>query len=30
VTDLSIQGQYTTWILAPDEATALLVRSAIP
>lgn len=30
VTDLSIDGQNTTWILAPDEATALLVRSAFP
>jgi hypothetical protein len=30
VTDLSIEGQNTTWIFAPDEATALLVRSAIP
>ncbi|MCJ7534824.1 MAG: hypothetical protein MUO57_04745 [Anaerolineales bacterium] len=30
VTDLSIQDQFTTWILAPDEATALLIRSAIP
>ena len=28
VTDISIQDQFTTWILAPDEATALLVRAA--
>jgi hypothetical protein len=28
VTDISIQDQFTTWILAPDEAIALLVRSA--
>ena len=29
VTSLSIQDQFTTWILAPDEAAALLIRSAI-
>ena len=29
VTELSVQDQFTTWIFAPDEATALLVRSAI-
>ena len=29
VTDLTIQDEYTTWILAPDEATAVLARSAI-
>jgi hypothetical protein len=29
LTDISIQGQFTTWVMAPDEATILLVRSAI-
>jgi hypothetical protein len=28
ITKLSLDGQFTTWILAPDEATALLVQSA--
>ncbi len=28
ITGLSLDGQFTTWILAPDEATSLLVRSA--
>lgn len=29
-TELSIDDMETTWIFAPDEATALLVKSAIP
>jgi hypothetical protein len=28
MTELSIDGQLTTWTLAPDEATSLLIRSA--
>lgn len=29
VTEITIQDQFTTWVLAPDEGTALLIRSAI-
>ena len=29
VTELSINDHFTTWITAPDQATALLVRSAL-
>jgi hypothetical protein len=30
VTELSINDHFTTWITAPDQATALLVRSVLP
>jgi len=29
VTEITLQDHFTTWVLAPDEGTALLIRSAL-